>query len=50
MVVEIENDEKSSTQKAIEEIERGEVEVFEDFEAYKKAMKNTQNLNALTPL
>lgn len=26
--------------KAIEEIERGEVEVFEDFEAYKKAMKS----------
>lgn len=40
MVVEIENDEKSSTQKAIEEIERGEVEIFEDFEAYKEAMKN----------
>lgn len=33
-------DEKSSMKKAIEEIERGEVEVFEDFEAYKKAMKS----------
>lgn len=33
-------DEKSSIEKAIEEIKNGDCEVFEDFEAYKKAMKN----------